>query len=72
MDSLCGFDFVVMDTPPSTGPLTLNSMVVATELIIPIQCEYCSLRGMSQLMNVADMAEETLGNRPKLSILYST
>ena len=69
MASLDGFDFVIMDTPPNIGPLTLNSMAVATELIIPIQCEYCSLRGMSQLMNVADMAEEALGNQPKRRIL---
>jgi chromosome partitioning protein len=65
------FDFVIMDTPPNIGPLTLNSMAVATELIIPIQCEYCSLRGMSQLMNVADMAEEALGNQPKRRILLT-
>jgi len=71
MASLDGFDFVIMDTPPNIGPLTLNSMAVATELIIPIQCEYCSLRGMSQLMNVADMAEEALGNRPKRRILLT-
>jgi chromosome partitioning protein len=70
-DSLGSFDFVIMDTPPNIGPLTLNSMAVATELIIPIQCEYCSLRGMSQLMNVADMAAEALGNRPKRRILLT-
>jgi chromosome partitioning protein len=71
MESLVSFDFVIMDTPPNIGPLTLNSMAVATELIIPIQCEYCSLRGMSQLMDVADMAEEALGNRPKRRILLT-
>ena len=69
--TLNGYDFVIMDTPPNIGPLTLNSMAVATELIIPIQCEYCSLRGMSQLMNVADMAEEALGNQPKRHILLT-
>jgi chromosome partitioning protein len=69
--SLDGYDFVIMDTPPNIGPLTLNSMAVATELIIPIQCEYCSLRGMSQLMTVADIAEEALGNRPKRRILLT-
>jgi chromosome partitioning protein len=69
--SLNDYDFVIMDTPPNIGPLTLNSMAIATELIIPIQCEYCSLRGMSQLMNVADMAEEALGNRPKRRILLT-
>ncbi len=71
MASLEGYDFVIMDTPPNIGPLTLNSMAVATELIVPIQCEYCSLRGMAQLMTVADMAEEALGNRPKRRVLLT-
>jgi chromosome partitioning protein len=71
MASMDDFDFVIMDTPPNIGPLTLNSMAVATELIIPIQCEYCSLRGMAQLMGVADMAEAALGNRPKRRILLT-
>ncbi len=65
------YDFIIMDTPPNIGPLTLNSMAIATELIIPIQCEYCSLRGMSQLMEVADMAEGFLDNKPKRRILLT-
>lgn len=65
------YDFVIMDTPPHIGPLTLNSMAIATELIIPVQCEYCSLRGMSQLMEVADMADDVLNNRPKRRILLT-
>jgi chromosome partitioning protein len=71
ISSLDGFDFIIMDTPPNIGPLTLNSMAVATELIVPIQCEYCSLRGMSQLMTVANMAEKALGNHPKRRILLT-
>jgi chromosome partitioning protein len=71
MTALDSYDFVIMDTPPNIGPLTLNSMAVATELIVPIQCEYCSLRGMSQLMNVANIAEEALENRPKRRILLT-
>jgi chromosome partitioning protein len=71
MASLNDYDFVIMDTPPNIAPLTLNSMAIATELIIPIQCEYCSLRGMAQLMTVADMAEEALDNRPKRRILLT-
>jgi chromosome partitioning protein len=58
--SLNDYDFIIMDSPPNIAPLTLNSMAIATELIIPIQCEYCSLRGMAQLMTVADMAEEAI------------
>jgi chromosome partitioning protein len=69
--SLNDYDFIIMDTPPNIAPLTLNSMAIATELIIPIQCEYCSLRGMAQLMTVADMAEEALDNRPKRRILLT-
>jgi len=71
MTSLNDYDFIIMDTPPNIAPLTLNSMAIATELIIPIQCEYCSLRGMAQLMTVADMAEEALDNRPKRRILLT-
>jgi chromosome partitioning protein len=71
MTSLNNYDFIIMDTPPNIAPLTLNSMAIATELIIPIQCEYCSLRGMAQLMTVADMAEEALDNRPKRRILLT-
>jgi len=45
------FDFVVIDCPPSMGLLTLNAMVAATSVIVPLQCEYYALQGLSYLLN---------------------
>ena len=46
-----GFDYVFIDCPPSLGLLTINAMTCAEEVIIPIQCEYYALEGLSELMN---------------------
>lgn len=45
------FDFIIIDSPPSLGMLTINIMTAADSLLIPIQCEYYALEGLSQLMN---------------------
>ncbi|MDP3372508.1 MAG: ParA family protein [Candidatus Paracaedibacteraceae bacterium] len=45
------FDFIVIDCPPSMGLLTLNAMVAATSVIVPLQCEYYALQGLSYLLN---------------------
>ncbi|MDT5012041.1 MAG: chromosome partitioning protein [Mycobacterium sp.] len=60
------FDFVFIDCPPSLGLLTINALVAAPEVLIPIQCEYYALEGVSQLMNNIEMVRAHLN--PALSV----
>ena len=54
------YDFVLVDTPPSLGLLTINAFVAANGVIVPVQCEYLSLRGLVQLENTLAMVRENL------------
>ena len=54
------YDFVLIDTPPSLGLLTINALVAADGVIVPVQCEYLSLRGLVQLENTLTMIRENL------------
>jgi len=54
------YDFILMDTPPSLGLLTINALVAADGVIVPVQCEYLSLRGLVQLENTLSMIRENL------------
>ena len=54
------YDFILIDTPPSLGLLTINALVAATGVIVPVQCEYLSLRGLVQLENTLSMIRENL------------
>jgi chromosome partitioning protein len=54
------FDFVFLDCPPSLGLLTLNGLVAAREVLLPIQCEYYALEGLSQLLRTIDMVRTHL------------
>jgi chromosome partitioning protein len=54
------YDFVLLDTPPSLGLLTINAFVAAEGVIVPVQCEYLSLRGLVQLENTLAMVRENL------------
>jgi chromosome partitioning protein len=54
------YDYILIDTPPSLGLLTINAFVAATGVIVPVQTEYLSLRGLVQLENTLEMVRENL------------
>jgi len=54
------YDFVFIDTPPSLGLLTINALTAASKVIVPVQCEYLSMRGLVQLQNTLSMVRENL------------
>lgn len=58
------YDFIFIDSPPSLGLITLNGLVAADTVIVPIQCEYYALEGVAQLSNTVNMVKKALN--PKL------
>ncbi len=66
------YDFIMVDTPPSLGLLTINAFVAATGVIVPVQCEYLSLRGLVQLENTLAMVRENLNPEVKIEGILPT
>ena len=62
-----GYDAVVVDCPPSLGLLTVNALTAADEVVIPIQCEYLALEGLTQLITTIDLVKRRLN--PALDVL---
>jgi chromosome partitioning protein len=60
------YDFMVIDTPPSLGLLTLNALTAADSVLIPIQCEYYALEGLSQLLSTIQLVQRNLNPRLRL------
>ena len=54
------YDYICIDTPPSLGLLTINALTAAHKVIVPVQCEYLSMRGLIQLQNTLSMIRENL------------
>ncbi len=66
------FDYIFLDCPPSLGLLTLNALVAARELLIPIQCEYYALEGLAQLLNTVEMVQSYLNKALVVSTVLLT
>ena len=60
------YDFIIIDCPPSLSMLTINAMTTADSVLVPIQCEYYALEGLSQLIHTIDLVKERLN--PELKI----
>jgi chromosome partitioning protein len=60
MPVVADYDFMFIDTPPSLGLLTINALTAADKVIVPVQCEYLSMRGLIQLQNTLEMIRENL------------
>jgi chromosome partitioning protein len=60
------YDFLIIDTPPSLGLLTLNALTAADSVLIPIQCEYYALEGLSQLLSTVQLVQKSMNPRLRL------
>ena len=60
------YDYIIMDCPPSLSMLTINALTAATSVLVPIQCEYYALEGLSQLIHTIELVQEILNKRLKI------
>ena len=67
-----GLDYILIDCPPSLGLLTVNALVAATEVLIPIQCEYYALEGLEQLLRTVDLVKSHLNPELRISTILLT
>ena len=56
------YDFIIIDSPPSLGLITINALVASNSIIIPIQCEFYALEGVSQLINTLNLVRDNLNS----------
>jgi chromosome partitioning protein len=66
------YDFICIDTPPSLGLLTVNALTASDKVIVPVQCEYLSMRGLIQLQNTLEMIRENLNPRVQIEGILPT
>ncbi len=66
------YDYIFIDSPPSLGLLTVNALTAADAVIIPIQCEYLALEGLSQLLNTVSLVQERLNPHLRIAGMAMT
>ncbi len=66
------YDFICIDTPPSLGLLTVNALTASDKVIVPVQCEYLSMRGLMLLQNTLDMIRDNLNPRIQIEGILPT
>ncbi len=66
------FDYILIDCPPSLGLLTVNSLCAANTFLVPLQCEYYALEGLSQLLNTAGIIKKNLNSELKIEGIVLT
>lgn len=57
------YDYIVIDCPPSLGLITINSLVLAHSVLVPLQCEYYAMEGLSQLMKTIDLVQRSINSK---------
>ena len=63
------YDYIIIDCPPSLNMLTINALTAATSVLVPIQCEYYALEGLSQLIHTIDLVKDRLNNDLEIEAL---
>lgn len=66
------YDYILIDTPPSLGLLTINALTASDAVIVPVQCEYLSLRGLAQLERTLELVRENLNPRVHIAGILPT
>jgi chromosome partitioning protein len=66
LEHVTGFDFVLLDCPPSLGPLTVNALAAADQVLVPMQAEYYALEGLSQLVKSVELVRARLNPRLRI------
>ncbi len=57
------YDFIIIDSPPALGPITINTLSAANSVLIPIQCEFFALEGLAQLLNTIKLVKQTINRQ---------
>ena len=66
------YDYICIDTPPSLGLLTINALTASNKVVVPVQCEYLSMRGLAQLQNTLGMIKENLNPNVEIAGILPT